>query len=415
MSAAPPAPETASSPGAGAAERGPARVPRTALPIVVLVARREALVRLRSRVFLGGTVVMVGLVVIGIFGGSILAGRTTPVRVGFSGASQALEQAFNATAATLGQAVTISNVSDDAAGRAQVSGGTLDVLVTGPATSPTAVVKQSVPSLVQAALERAVLTARFAAAGLSPAELASVMAGTQVPVDALQPKSKGLTQDLAVGLGVGILLWIALGLYGSQVAQGVVEEKATRIMEVLLATVPPGRLLAGKVLGIGLVGLLQLAIVGVAALVSVAVTNVVTTPALGLGAVLAYLLWFLLGFLLYATGYATLAALVSRPEEVQGVIAPFSILQIAAYLLAYVYLANPSNPLTLVASVLPPFAPILMAVRTSVGDVPAWQAGLALALTAATIVGLTWLAGRVYANSAMRIGARVRFMDAFRG
>ncbi len=385
------------------------------LPVVVLVARREMRMRLRSRVFVAGTVVMVGLVVIGIVGYSFLSGRTTTARVGFSGGSQALEQAFSASATALGQPVTVSNVADETAGRARVTGGTLDVLVTGPATSPTAVVKQSASSLVQAALERAVLAARFTAAGLSPATLTSVMAGAQVPVDALQPKNKGLTQDLVVGLGVGILLWIALGLYGSQVAQGVVEEKATRIMEILLATVPPSRLLAGKIVGIGLVGLLQLAIVGAAALVAVAATTAVTTPALGLGAVLGYLLWFLVGFLLYATGYATLAALVSRPEEVQGVIAPFSILQIVAYLLAYVYLANPSNPLVTVASLLPPFAPILMAVRISSGDLPLWQAGLALASAVATIAGLTWLAGRVYANSATRIGARVRFMEAFRG
>jgi len=194
-----------------------------------------------------------------------------------------------------------------------------------------------------------------------------------------------------------------------------VEEKSSRIMEILLATVRPSQLLAGKIVGIGLVGMLQLGIVAIATLVSVAATNVVTTSALGLLPILGYLLWFLLGFMLYATAYATLAALVSRPEEVQGTVAPISIFQIAAYLLAYVYLANPSSPLALVASVLPPFSPILMAVRSSTGDLPAWQFVLALVLIVATIAGLIWLAGRVYANSAMRIGARVRFMDAFRG
>jgi ABC-2 type transport system permease protein len=245
--------------------------------------------------------------------------------------------------------------------------------------------------------------------------VATVTSGLQVPVDALQPTNPKATQDRVVGLAVGILLFIVLGLYGSQVAQGVVEEKATRIMEILLATVRPSRLLAGKIVGIGLVGLLQLAIVAAATLVAVAVTNVVTTPALEAAAVLGYLVWFVLGFLLYSAGYATLAALVSRPEEVQGAVVPMAVFPIASYLLAYLALANPTSPIVAVASVLPPFAPILMAVRMSGGDVPAWQVGLALALTVAAIVGLTWLAGRVYANSAMRIGARVRFVDAFRG
>jgi ABC-2 type transport system permease protein len=386
-----------------------------ALPPFVLVVRREMLVRVRSRVFIGPTLLMVALVVIGIVGYSLIGGQTTPVRVGFSGGSQALEQAFNASATALGQPVTVSSVADEAAGRTLVSGGSLDVLVTGSVTSPTAVVQESAPPLVQAALERAVLAARLTAAGLSPADLASVMGGAQVPVEALQSTKPGLTQDRVVGLAVGILLWIALGLYGSQVAQGVVEEKSSRIMEILLATVRPSQLLAGKIVGIGIVGLLQLAIVAAATLASVAATNAVTTPALGVMPVLGYLLWFLLGFLLYATAYATLAALVSRPEEVQGAVAPISVFQIGAYLLAYVYLANPSSPVALVASVLPPFAPILMAVRISGGDVPAWQFGLALVLIVAAIAGLIWLAGRVYANSAMRIGTRVRFMDAFRG
>ncbi len=386
----------------------------TAWPIVLLVARREMRVRLRSRVFLGGTAVMVALVVIGIVGYSLLGGRTTTVDVGFTGGSEVLEQDFSTAAATMGQPVTISTVTDETTGRAQVSAGTLDVLVTGPATAPTAVVKQSAPAPVQAALQRAVLSARFTALGIPPGVLSTVTSGLEVPVDALQPKPAP-TQDRVVGLGVAILLYIVLGIYGSQVAQGVVEEKATRIMEILLATVRPSRLLAGKVTGIGLVALLQLGIVAAATLAAVAATNVVTTPALGTAAVLGYLLWFLLGFLLYATAYATLAALVSRPEEVQGAIAPVAVFQIGSYLLAYLALANPASPIVAVASMVPPFAPILMPVRMAGGDVPSWQIGLALVLTVAAIAGLTRLAGRVYANAAMRIGTRVRFMDAFRG
>jgi ABC-2 type transport system permease protein len=195
----------------------------------------------------------------------------------------------------------------------------------------------------------------------------------------------------------------------------VVEEKATRIMEILLATIQPSRLLAGKVIGIGLVGLLQLTIVGAAALVAVHVTNVAAIPALGVASILGDIFWFLLGFLFYATAYAAVASLVSRQEEIQSAVAPIGILQIAGYLLVYAALPNPSGPLATVCSLLPPFTPILMAVRMASSDVPFWQVGLAVALTVASIIGLTWLAGRMYTNAAMRIGARVRFMDAFRG
>ncbi len=383
------------------------------LPPIVLVARREVRMRLRSRVFVGGTIVMAVFVVVGIVAASLLGGKSTPVRVGFSDGSQALERSFTASAAALGGNVTVSDIADVNAGKAQVTAGTLDVLVTGSSTAPTAVAKAAVPSNVESALSLAAEAARLSDAGLTPAAVKSAM--SLVPVELLAPASPKDTQNLLASLALGILLWIALGQYGNMVAQGVVEEKATRIMEILLATIQPSRLLAGKVIGIGLVGLLQLTIVGAAALVAVHVTNVAAIPALGVAAILGDIFWFLLGFLFYATAYAAVASLVSRQEEIQSAIAPISILQIAGYLLMYASLPNPTGPLATVGSMLPPFAPILMPVRMAVTDVPLWQVGLAAALIVVSIGGLTWLAGRVYTNAAMRTGARVRFMEAFRG
>ena len=383
------------------------------LPTTVLVARREVRTRGRSRVFVGGTIVMTVLVVVGIVAASLLAGRTSPAQVGFSGGSQALEQAFTASAAALGVPVVVSDIADETAGKAQVTAGTLDVLVTGSATAPAAVARSAVPPNVESALSLAAEAARLSDAGLSPAAVKSAMA--MVPVQLLQPANSKDTQNLFAALALGVVLWIALGQYGNMVAQSVVEEKATRIMEILLATIQPSRLLAGKVIGIGLVGLLQLTIVGAAALVAVRVTNVAAIPALGVASIVADICWFVLGFLFYATAYSAVASLVSRQEEVQSAVGPISILQIAGYLLMYVSLPNPTGPLATVASVLPPFAPILMAVRMAVTDVPLWQVGLAAALLVASIVGLTWLAGRMYSNAALHLGARVRFLDAFRG
>ncbi|HXR26273.1 MAG TPA: ABC transporter permease, partial [Candidatus Baltobacteraceae bacterium] len=334
-------------------------------------------------------------------------------RVGFSGGSQALQRTFTASAAALGANVTVSDITDVTAGEAQVTAGTLDVLVTGSETAPTAVAKAAIASNVESALSLAAEAARLADAGLSPAAVASAMA--LVPVQLLQPPNPKDTENLFASLALGILLWIALGQYGNMVAQGVVEEKATRIMEILLATIQPSRLLAGKVIGVGLVGLLQLTIVGAAALVAVHVTDVAAIPALGVASILGDISWFLLGFLFYATAYAAVASLVSRQEEVQSAVAPISIFQIAGYLLMYAALPDPSGPLATVCSLLPPFAPILMAVRMAATDVPLWQVGLAVALIVASIVGLTWLAGRIYSNAALRLGARVRFMEAFRG
>ena len=284
------------------------------LPTTLLVARREVRMRLRSRVFVGGTTFMAVLVMVGIVAASLLAGRTNPVRVGFSGGSQALEPSFTASAAALGAKVTVSDIADVDAGKAQITAGTLDVLVTGSSTGPTAVAKDAIPSNVESAVSLAAEAARLSDVGLTPAAVTSAMA--LVPVQLLQPPNPKDTQNVLASLALGVLLFIALGQWGAQVAQGVVEEKATRIMEILLATIQPSRLLAGKVIGIGLVGLLQLTIVGAAALVAVQVTNVAAIPALGVGAILGDIFWFLLGFAFYATGFAAVASLISRQEEV---------------------------------------------------------------------------------------------------
>jgi ABC-2 type transport system permease protein len=223
------------------------------------------------------------------------------------------------------------------------------------------------------------------------------------------------TQKAFAGLAVGIVLYVALGLYGSFVSQGVVEEKATRIVEILIATMRPSELLAGKIIGIGVVGLLQLSAIAAATFVMVSLTSVVTIPSFDLSAILGYLLWFVLGFLLYATAYAAVAATVSRQEEVSGATAPITVFLIGSFLLAYTVIPNPASTLSTILSILPPFAPILMPVRMSSGDASAWQVGLALVLTVIAILGLTWIAGRIHSNSVLRLGARVRFRDALRG
>lgn len=188
-----------------------------------------------------------------------------------------------------------------------------------------------------------------------------------------------------------------------------------KVVEILIATVRPSEMLAGKIIGIGLVGLLQLSAIAAATFVMVSLTDVVSIPAFDLSAILGYLLWFILGFLLYATAFAAVAATVSRQEEVSGATAPISVFLIASFLLAYTVIPNPASTLSTVLSILPPFAPILMPVRMSSGDAAAWQVGLALGLTVISTLGLTWIAGRIYSNSVLRLGARVRFRDALRG
>lgn len=389
--------------------------PARSRPIIFLVARREILIRTRAPTFRIGTIAMIGLIVIGVTLASFLASKSAPVRMGFAGGAQALEQAFTVSATALGSKVTVSDITDVDAAKAQVIAGKLDVLVTGPATAPTAIVKDTVPPLIEAALRGVVLNARLIAAGLPPQAVASALAGATVPTQSLQPSDPERTQERYSGLAVAIVLYIALGIYGTLVSQGVVEEKATRIVEILVATVRPSELLAGKIVGIGLVGLAQLSAISAAGFAMVSLTHVVSIPAFGLLTIFGYLLWFILGFLLYATAYATVASTVSRQEEVSSATAPIGVFMIASYLLVYIVISNPASVLSTVLSILPPFAPILMPVRMASGDALAWEVGLALILTVISTLGLTWVAGRIYTNSVLRLGTRVRFRDALRG
>ena len=388
--------------------------------IILLVARREVMLRLRSRAFRIGTIAMVALIAIGIVLFSTLQPGTSVsvAHVGFVGTATALEPVFKTEAAAAGTQVVVSDPADATTGTAQVDAGTLDVLITGSPTAPVAVVTDTVPSDVEQALITAVLEARLAAVGLTPATVTDVVDGTNVIVQPRKPASAPdpqRTGELLGALAVAILLYISLGFYGSLVAQGVVEEKSTRMVEILLATMRPSQLLAGKVIGIGSVGLLQLSIVGAATLIVGAVTHAVALPALSPLVVLGDLVWFTLGFLFYALAFAALAATVSRQEEVASATGPMNVFLVLGYLLVFLVLPDPGSAFSTFVSLLPPFAPVLMSVRIATGDAQGWQVALAVALLVASIGGLTWLAGRMYSNSVLRLGRRVRLGDAFRG
>lgn len=125
--------------------------------------------------------------------------------------------------------------------------------------------------------------------------------------------------------------------------------------------------------------------------------------------------WFLLGFALYAAAYATIAALVSRQEEVQSATAPITVLLAGSYILMFFALSDPANPWVTALSFVPPAAPIFIPTRIAEIGVEPWQVGLSMALMVAAIASVVWLAGRVYANAAMRTGMRVPLLEAFRG
>jgi ABC-2 type transport system permease protein len=385
---------------------------------VWLVARREITTRWAMKSFRITTVVLL-LIVVGFPFLMKIIGGDSGSTVAFTPSAAAVQQPFVSVAGAVGQTVTVSTV-ESAAGEQQLRDGSLDALVTGTPDALQVVVRKDLaPGLADAfaVLARQVALAdQIDSLGGNPGTVAAAVDSATFGVRSLEPQSEFQTQRLVFGIIVGILVYMALMIYGQTVAQGVVEEKSSRVVELLLTTIRPWQLMLGKVTGIGLLGLGQLLVIAIAGVASGIATDTLTFPTnLAVGLTVSAVLWFLLGYLVYALMFAGLGALVSRQEDVGGVVAPALILIILPYVLGISVLpADPDSELMRWMSIVPFFAPTLMPMRVAMGVAPTWEVVLASALTVLLIVVLVWLAGRIYGNAVLRMGSRVRFRDALR-
>lgn len=217
-----------------------------------------------------------------------------------------------------------------------------------------------------------------------------------------------------VAFGGLMLLYMAVLLYGSLILSGVTEEKTNRVVEVLLAAFEPWQLLAGKILGIGLLGLCQFVGTVVIALVGINLTGVVDLPEFPVDSILVLVLWFILGYALFAVMFGAAGALVSRAEDAQTVVAPISLVAVAGFFIAIQAVSNPTSTLSVVTTFIPPTAPFVAPVRFAFQAIPLWQMALSVALMVLTVVVMTRLAGRVYLGGLLRFGSRVGIREAFR-
>ncbi|RKT52361.1 ABC transporter permease [Saccharothrix australiensis] len=386
---------------------------------VFLVARREFLAKVRTRSFLVGTAVVVAVLAGYVLLQAVLFDRAGRDAVALSGQATVLAEPLRRTAESFGREIAVVDVTDVAAAEGQVRAGELDALVTGAPDALRVVVKDRLDDALRNSIDlivkQQVLSAQAAEAGLDPADVERNVARAEVAVVALEPEDPQRGQRLAIGLVIAALLYYSLLVYGTMVAQGVVEEKSSRVVEILLSTLRPWQLLLGKVIGLGLVGLVQLVLIGGIGLVLSSVSGVVDVTGVAGGALATGVLWYLLGFFLYATVFAAAAALVSRQEELQSVLTPISMSIVVAFVVGVnLMIQDASDALVAVLSVLPPFAPILMPGRMALGVAPLWQVLLAVVLALGAIAAMTWLGGRVYANAVLRTGARVKLRDALR-
>ena len=384
---------------------------------VGLIASREIATRGRSRLIRISTVVMVAGVIALAVGLHFAHTGPAPARVAFTGQAAAFAAPVTAVAKAAGQPIAVRPVPSEAAGEREVATGSLDALVTGTPGRPAVLVKTTVPGWLEAALgavaREQALNGQITRLGGSPAQVGAAVAAAGVTVRRLRPPPSRPAARIILGIVVGALIYTALMMYGQLIAQGVVEEKASRVVELLLATVRPWQLMSGKVLGIGVIGLAQFGLIIAAGTATALAMGEVSLPASAVaGTALWGLAWLVLGFFSYALLFAATASLASRQEDVAPAVAPASLLLIAAWVFGVSFLPyNPGSPLTKVLSEIPLFSPVLMPMRVAFG-VPGWEIGLALGLSAVLLVVLAWLAGAVYSNSVLRTGSRVRLREA---
>jgi ABC-2 type transport system permease protein len=239
--------------------------------------------------------------------------------------------------------------------------------------------------------------------------------GIALPVHGLiPPPTRGLAARIT-GLSVAILIYIIIIIYGIRITIGVCEEKGTRVVEVLLTTLRPVQLLVGKVLGMGLLTLGQIAaMVAVYLGLGYAVgSHVVTGTATGV--VLVAGLWLVLGYAFYCTGFAAAGALINRQSDAYNAAFPLQLPLILAYILTYSVVYAPSvNTFYHVLAFIPFTAPVAMPVLVAVGAAPAWQVALSAAITIAGTVWMARLAGTIYSRAILRTGARLKARQVLR-
>ncbi|MFZ2527948.1 MAG: ABC transporter permease [Rhodococcus sp. (in: high G+C Gram-positive bacteria)] len=382
-----------------------------------LVARREFLTQVQKKSFVISNTIVLVAIVVGIVAMSIFAGgdddKPTVGIVGAPGLSATLD----AIGGSAGTPLEISELPDADTGRAQVTAGDLDVaLIPGGDGTVTAVTESNIDvtlkALIDAAVAQQAQSAALTERGVDPAEIATATAQSVVVVDALDPPDPEQGERIILSIVAVVLLYMQIMMFGMYVAMGVVEEKSSRVVELLLSTLRPLQLLWGKIIGIGAVGLLQLTAYGVVGVGAALATDTLTITGTALGVLASTLGWFVLGFAFFAVLYAAAGSMVSRQEDVNSTSGPLMIVILAMFFAAFSSVDDPEATWSTVLSWIPPFSAILMPLRIAAGVASPLQIVGTVVLMLATTALLGVVAAKIYQRSILRIGRTVTWKEA---
>ena len=387
---------------------------------VWLVARREIIERGRSRGFLFSVLFTTVLVIGSITVPPILFGDDAPTPIGIVEPVPAgLEAALLATASQVDAELDLSTYPDPAAADAALASEAVDAVIVVPAdlSGPGEIrfaedANDGLVSLVSLAVSAVRAQAVLTAAGVDPAELAAVQVPPQVVE--LEPSEADDGRFLFANIGA-VLILVGIFSFGFTVLTGVVEEKQSRVVEVVLSTVRPRDLLMGKVLGIGILGLVQLVVFVIAAILAASITGEIPIPDTTPAAVALLAIWFVLGYALYSTALGFLGALASRMEEASNASTPVTTVAMVSYFVAiFAVINDPDGIVAIVATFLPPAAPFVVPLRAAFDAITPIEVVVSIALTVAAIWLLFTVGARVYAGAVLQTAGRMKIRDAWR-
>ena len=321
------------------------------------------------------------------------------------------------------------------------STGTVDILSKGTITP-------ALVTTVRSTLADTIESAHLASMGIPNLQQMVDKAHVDVDVRSIKLSEEGEKEsstDLAMGLGLVLSLftYMFVLMYGAMIMNSVIEEKTNRIVEVIVSSCRPFQLMLGKIIGVGLVGLTQMAIwlalfiiVGMIAGGALGFSSMGTPEAMAaagasadtgvmdgimkelysinfLPIILYFILYFLGGYLLYSSLFAGLGSAVDQPSDSSQFMTPVMLIMIIALYAGMFCMENPSGPTAVWCSIIPFTSPVVMMVRLPFG-VPAWQMLLSLVLLFGTALGITWIAARIYRRGILHYGKKASFGDLFK-
>ena len=377
--------------------------------MIWVIAKREIITRGRSKGFLA----INALLFVGIIAAAVLSavlggdGEAREVTIGVTGDGAPYAELLGTTTDALEP--TVESVHD---AETALDDGTVDVVFDGSSLvwdgEPDTALGDHIRTLVQ----QAAIDERSAAIGLTSDDVFALLAPVEIDDVRLDGGDTERGVRIATAAIASVATFMVLQVWGAFLMMGVIEEKSSKVVEVLLAQVRPHTLLAGKVLGLGTLALVQMVMLAVGLIAGLVLVRDVDVPAGVWATVPLMFVTFLLGFSFYASAFAAVGSMVSRQEDAQIAQMPAMLPLVAGYIIAMTNLTNPDSPLVTIGSFVPFTAPVLLPFRTAMTDMPWWQVGISLALLAVGVVVMIRLAGGIYRYSLLRTGTRVRWREA---